>query len=168
MQSNQTFKKYFVDLASLLLIFLFVYAAASKLLDYQKFQVQLGQSPMLTHFAGLVAWIIPCIEIIIALSLAFGKYRIVGLYASFSLMVMFTAYIIAITRYSEYVPCSCGGILQHMTWNQHLVFNLLFVLLSLSSILIYPRPLTSAQEYYYKLNQKRDFIAIGSGETENL
>jgi hypothetical protein len=168
MQLNQSFKKYFVDLVSLLLIFLFIYAAASKLLDYQKFQVQLGQSPMLTHFAGWVAWLIPGIEILISISLAFAKCRIVGLYASFSLMVMFTAYIIAITLYSEYVPCSCGGVLQHMTWNQHLVFNLLFVLLSLISILIYPRPLTLAQEYQYKLNHKRNFIAIGSGETENL
>jgi hypothetical protein len=168
MQSNQIFKKYFVDLVSLLLIFLFVYAAASKLLDYQKFQVQLGQSPMLTHFAGWVAWLIPGIEILISILLAFAKYRIAGLYASFSLMVMFSSYIITITRYSEYVPCSCGGILQHMTWNQHLIFNLFFVLLSLSSILIYPSSLILGQRYHYNLNQKRNFIAIESGKTENL
>ncbi len=115
----------------LLIIFLFVYAAASKLLDYQKFQVQLGQSPMLTILQDGLPGSFLAIEILIAILLALPKYSLVGLYASFSLMVMFTTYIIAITRFSEYIPCSCGGVLQHMTWNQHLVFNLFFVLLSL-------------------------------------
>jgi hypothetical protein len=150
MQSNQTIKKYFVDFVSLLIIFLFVYAATSKLLDYQKFQVQLGQSPMLTQFASWVVWIIPGIEILISILLAFAKYRLVGLYISFSLMVMFTAYIIVITHFSEYVPCSCGGVLQHMTWNQHLVFNLFFVLLSFTSILFYPGSSATTREYQYK------------------
>ena len=138
MQSTQSFKNYFIDIISLILILLFVYAAASKLLDYQKFQVQLGQSPILTHFAGWVAWIIPGLEIVISILLAVPGCRMLGLYASFSLMVMFTAYIVAITRFSEYIPCSCGGILQHMNWNQHLIFNFVFVLLAIVSILLYP------------------------------
>jgi hypothetical protein len=133
----QSFKKHFICIAIYLFIFLFIYAAASKLIDYQKFEVQLGQSPILTHFAHWVSWIIPAIEIITSVLLAFEAYRILGLYISFSLMTLFTAYIIAITRFSEYVPCSCGGVLQHMNWNQHLVFNLLFFFLSLTSILFY-------------------------------
>ncbi len=59
-----------------------------------------------------------------------------GLYAAFSLMTMFTAYIVAILRFSDYVPCSCGGVLQNMTWNQHLVFNIAFVLLALTGIIL--------------------------------
>ena len=137
MPSASLFRKYFIETASILFIFLFIYAAASKLIDYQKFRVQLGQSPILTHIAGWVAWIIPAAEIIIAVLLVLPAYRIAGLYASFSIMVMFTSYIIAITRFSEYIPCSCGGVLQHMNWNQHLAFNMFFVLLSLTSILFY-------------------------------
>jgi len=57
------------------------------------------------------------------------------LYASYFLMAMFSAYIVAITRFSEYIPCSCGGVLERMNWNQHLVFNLLVVLLT--AIVIY-------------------------------
>ncbi|MEJ0031509.1 MAG: MauE/DoxX family redox-associated membrane protein [Bacteroidota bacterium] len=41
-------------------------------------------------------------------------------------MVMFTAYIVVITRFSEYTPCSCGGVLEKMSWDQHLVFNIGF------------------------------------------
>ena len=137
MQLTHPFKRYFIEIVSVLFIFLFIYAAFSKILDYQKFRVQLGQSPILTHFAGWITWIIPCIEIIISGLLAIPRFRILGLYASFSLMILFTTYIIAITRFSEYVPCSCGGVLQHMNWSQHLLFNLLFLLFSLLSILFY-------------------------------
>ena len=126
-----------VEVISALFILLFVYAATSKLIDYQKFRVQLGQSPMLTAFAGWVAWIIPSVEIIIAIMLALPRLRLTALYAAFSLMVMFTAYIIAITKFSEYVPCSCGGVLQNMSWNQHLLFNIGFVLLGLAGILLH-------------------------------
>jgi uncharacterized membrane protein YphA (DoxX/SURF4 family) len=130
-----------IEIISSLLVLLFVYAAVSKLIDYQKFSVQLGQSPLLTAFAGLVAWIVPTVELIISIMLAIPKLRLAGLYASFSLMVMFTSYIVAITKFSEYVPCSCGGVLQNMSWNQHLVFNLGFVLLSLTGILLYNMPM---------------------------
>ena len=128
-----------IEIISALLIFLFLYAAVSKLLDYQKFRVQLSQSPLLTAFAAWVSWIIPSLEIIISIMLAVRKFRLFGLYASFSLMVMFTAYIIAITKFSDYVPCSCGGVLQNMSWNQHLIFNVGFVLLALTGIIFHSK-----------------------------
>ncbi len=118
------------EIILILFILLFVYAATSKLIEFQKFRVQLGQSPMLTYFADWVAIAVPVVEILIALMLAIEKLRLAGLYASFSLMTAFSAYIISITRFSDYIPCSCGGILQKMTWNQHLVFNCLFILLA--------------------------------------
>jgi uncharacterized membrane protein YphA (DoxX/SURF4 family) len=105
-----------IEIISALFVLLFLYAALTKVLDYEKFRVQLGQSPLLTAFAGFVAWFIPAVEILISVLLIFSRTRLVALYASFSLMVMFTAYIVAITQFSEYVPCSCGGVLQNMGW----------------------------------------------------
>jgi hypothetical protein len=132
-------RKILVEFISVLLIILFTYAAVSKLLDFEKFRVQLGQSPMLTAFARWVALIIPSIELLISISLSFQRWRLLGLYASFSLMVMFTAYIVVITKFSDYVPCSCGGVLQNMSWNQHLTFNIIFSLLALAGILLEAR-----------------------------
>ena len=126
-----------VEIICFLFIFLFVYAALSKLLDFQNFLAQLGQSPLLGRIVWWVAWIIPLTEILISIMLMLSRWRRLGLYASFCLMVMFTCYIIAITRFSTHIPCTCGGVLQNMRWNQHLVFNLGFVLLSLMGILLY-------------------------------
>ena len=129
-----------VQTIACLLVLLFVYAAGSKLMDYTKFRVELGKSPLLTAFAGLVAWAIPILETGIALLLSFTRTRLAGLYASFTLMVLFTAYIFYILRFSPYVPCSCGGVLQKLNWTTHLYFNIFFVVIAALGVLLYHAP----------------------------
>jgi uncharacterized membrane protein YphA (DoxX/SURF4 family) len=135
MQSTQSFKKYLSEIVSFLFILLFVYASISKLLDFPSFNAQLAQSPLLTGFTGWIIWLVPSIEIIVSILLSIDSLRITGLYASLSMMVMFTTYIIVILNFSEFIPCSCGGILQHMSWKTHLAFNIGFALLAILSIL---------------------------------
>ena len=48
-----------IEIICALFIILFMYAALTKLLDYEKFRVQIGQSPLLTAFAGWIAWMVP-------------------------------------------------------------------------------------------------------------
>lgn len=109
---------------------LFVYSALSKLLEFQNFQAQLGQSPLISAYTGFVSYSILIIEFIIALLLAIPKSRYIALLASFGLMLMFTAYIVVILNYSSFVPCSCGGILEKLGWKEHLIFNIAFTILA--------------------------------------
>lgn len=127
-----------IEIISGLFILLFVYAALGKVLDFQKFRVELGKSPILSYLADLVSYSIPAIELLISILLTIKRFRYVALYAAFSLMTMFSAYIIVILNFSSYIPCSCGGVLQNMTWSQHLVFNLIFCVFGTIAILIYP------------------------------
>jgi uncharacterized membrane protein YphA (DoxX/SURF4 family) len=135
MKNSVTIKKYCIDIVGYLFIILFTYAAFSKLSDYESFTIQLGQSPLLSAFAGWVSWFIPAFEISIAILLMFNRTQFFALVASFGLMMMFSAYIYIILHYSEFVPCSCGGILEKMTWNQHLLFNLVFCFLAAVAII---------------------------------
>jgi hypothetical protein len=125
-----------LDTICALFILLFVYAGVNKLLDIETFRVQLGQSPLLTAFAGWIAWGIPTVEILIAIMLTIRPFRAPALYAAFSLMVMFTAYIIAILNFSTYIPCACGGVLSKLGWAEHLIFNIAFVLLGYAGIIL--------------------------------
>jgi hypothetical protein len=125
-----------IEIISSLLILLFVYAALSKLFDYKTFLFQLRRSPYIKNMAEIVVWLLPLGELIIVLTLAIKRTRTVGLYLSFFLMLLFTGYIYLIQHFSYYVPCSCGGVLSNMSWNQHLIFNLGFVFLSLTGILL--------------------------------
>lgn len=118
-----------LDATCLLYIFLLVYAAMNKGLDFEKFKVELGQSPLLSAFASWISWVVVLIEFAITIFLLFSKTRFRALYAGFCLMSMFTAYIFIMLNFSSFLPCSCGGILEKMSWQQHLVFNLFFVLL---------------------------------------
>jgi uncharacterized membrane protein YphA (DoxX/SURF4 family) len=129
-------KETIIEIICFLLIVLFVYAAMNKLLDVTKFRVQIGQSPLLTDIAPFVAWFIPITEILVALMLAIPRFRLAGLYASFSLMVMFTAYIVAILNFSSHIPCSCGGVLEKLGWTEHLFFNIGFTLIALGGVIL--------------------------------
>ncbi|RST26226.1 DoxX family protein [Chryseobacterium lacus] len=131
--------------AAYFFILLFCYAAVSKLLDYENFQVQLAQSPLLSAYAGTVAWAVIAAELFIVILLAFPATLRAGLYASFGLMVAFTVYIYLILNYSDFVPCSCGGILEKMGWTEHLIFNAAAVLLSIVGIWATHRSGTTAE-----------------------
>lgn len=133
---KRAIKTTIVNIISYSFILLFLYAAANKLMELEKFKVTIGQSPLLTDYAATLAWLVPVIEIAIAGMLAFKRTLLPGLYASFSLMLMFSVYIFMIMNFAERIPCSCGGILEKMNWGQHLVFNLVFVGLGIVAILL--------------------------------
>lgn len=124
-------KRVMVEIISTLYILLLVYAAVSKLVEFENFQIQIAQSPLLTAFAGFIAVAVIVLELFIALLLSVPKTRVIGLYMSFTLMMLFSIYIFLILNYSPFVPCSCGGILENMGWKEHLVFNLAFTLLAI-------------------------------------
>ena len=133
-------------------IFLFVYAALNKVIDFENFQVQLAQSPLLSYFAEIVSYLIPSIEFIIVLLYLIPRFQFAALLSSFCLMVMFSTYIFIMLHFSPFIPCSCGGILDKMSWNQHLIFNLIFVLLSVLAIIIMPsKNITNTNAYIKRI-----------------
>lgn len=132
-------RKTVLETISLLFILLFVYTAVSKFIDYENFRAVIGQSPLLTRFAPILAIVVPIAEITIALMLVVPRYRRAGLYASFAMMTLFTTYIIVLITFSEKVPCSCGGVISQMSWQQHLYFNIFFVLLALLGMWLYTK-----------------------------
>jgi uncharacterized membrane protein YphA (DoxX/SURF4 family) len=111
-------------------ISLFVYAATAKLLDYYNFQFGLIESPFIAPFANILAWAVPATELIITTLLVIPVARLAGLYASFVLMSLFTIYIAAMLLFGSDIPCSCGGVLEEMSWSTHILFNCFFVALS--------------------------------------
>ncbi|KFF17772.1 MauE/DoxX family redox-associated membrane protein [Flavobacterium hydatis] len=130
MKLNTKSKNIILDITCLLYVFLLVYAAMNKGLDFENFKVELGQSPLLSAFADWISWAVLIGEFVIAILLLFPSTRIKGLYAGFCLMTMFTAYIFIMLNYSSFLPCSCGGILEKMSWQEHLLFNIFFVLIA--------------------------------------
>jgi uncharacterized membrane protein len=138
-------QKRLIEIISALLVSLFVYTSISKLLDYSTFSWQLGQSPFITFYAPVISWALPAGELIIAGMLMSTRLRLQGLYLSFFLLCLFTFYLGAMLRLSYYIPCSCGGVLQSLSWQAHILFNCVFILLSVIGVLLQSRTPQSAK-----------------------
>ena len=115
------------ELISSLLILLFVYTGLSKVLSIEHFRAVLGQSPVISSGAGMLAWQVPLTELGIALLLFFPATRLFGLWASLVLLCFFTLYLVYVLVFVPHLPCSCGGVIGSLGWKEHVVFNVFFI-----------------------------------------
>ncbi|WDO12320.1 hypothetical protein MH928_13425 [Flavobacterium sp. WW92] len=141
-------KRIFIEIVCYLYILLFVYAAVSKLLDFENFEVQIGQSPLLSSFAQPLALSIIAIEFLIVLILLHPAYKLPGLYLATSIMAMFSLYIYWILNHSTFIPCSCGGVLEKMNWDEHLFFNLAFLFAGIAAIILFPSTMAAKRKFF--------------------
>jgi hypothetical protein len=129
-----------IDTISFLFVLLFLYTGLDKLMELQKFRSTLHSSPLIGKLAPVIAIGLPVLEIAIGATLigAFlwirPRLRLKGLYAATILMAVFTLYIEYMLLFAPHLPCSCGGIIQKMSWRQHLYFNIGFTLLGIWAI----------------------------------
>lgn len=128
-----------IDLISAVILLLLLYTAISKLMHYAEFRLAMAESPMLKPFAGIISWLLPVAEIVAAVLLFFPATRIKGLYASFLLIIIFTMYLSFMILFTHDLPCNCGGAIKNLTWPQHICFNLLFLVLAATGIVLYKK-----------------------------
>lgn len=130
-------KSNITEIISILVVILFLYTGLSKLIDISIFRKQIGESPILEPIAPLIAWGLPLLEFIISLLLITPRYRLKGLYASLFLMIIFTLYVAVLMIFETNLPCSCGGIIELLSWKDHLIFNISYIILIIIGIILY-------------------------------
>lgn len=120
-----------------LLILLWIYAATSKILDFNMFRGQMHRQVLPDFLKSSLVYILPPVEIAAAMLLLFDATRYAGFLISLALMTAFTVYVgLAVFRVFGHVPCSCGGVLSKMGWRAHLLFNISFLLLTAIGLII--------------------------------
>ncbi len=117
------------QLTRLFLIFLFVYTSVNKLLSLNIFKQSMMTAHIPEGLASIISVTVPVSELLLALLLLINHTKNIGLYGSLSIMLVFTGYIIYMKLFLPKIPCSCGGIIQKLTWNQHLLLNIIFIFL---------------------------------------
>jgi len=127
------------DMVCSIVMLLFLYTSFSKLSDQQLFKNVLLASPLLRPAAGIIAKVLPILEIAIAILLFIPSMRVAGLYGSALLISIFTIYLGYMIFFIPSLPCSCGGVLRYLSWQQHIIFNLFFILLSFAGIYLYKK-----------------------------
>ncbi|WP_407690704.1 MauE/DoxX family redox-associated membrane protein [Rhizosphaericola mali] len=131
---------YFEKITIYLIIFLFVGTGVSKVLNFNTFIDTLNKSPFIPdHFITGVGVAVPVIEFSLVILLIINKTTYLGVSLSFLLMSLFTCYTFFLFNYSPYLPCSCGGIINSLSWKQHIWINLLISLMLLILCLKMPK-----------------------------
>ncbi|HKG07998.1 MAG TPA: MauE/DoxX family redox-associated membrane protein [Pedobacter sp.] len=124
------------DFICYLFVALFIYTGSSKLADTKAFEAVLIRYPLIGGYSGFIAYTVPLVEFAVSLLLIVPKTRRHGLKVSLFVMIAFLLYIMYLFLSKSELPCSCGGILAKLTWQQHLWFNAFFVILALLGIMV--------------------------------
>jgi len=130
-----------LSILSACLILLFVYTAVNKMFSIPSLKIVLRDYPFIGGMAPLMSWLLPVVELIVAGLLFLPFSRIIGFYAALVLMIAFTLYVTYMVFFTSHHFCTCGGILQKLSWPEHLIFNLFFLLLSITGIRLYKKGL---------------------------
>ncbi|WP_430981144.1 MauE/DoxX family redox-associated membrane protein [Sphingobacterium faecium] len=114
-----------------LIFTLLLYSAVSKIAGYDLFVNNLDKSPFFKGInTNLIAVGVISLEILIPVLFFFNKTTKVAYLLSFFLFFLFTGYIIMMFLFSPYLPCSCGGLIEKLSWKQHIYFNIVFIIFS--------------------------------------
>ncbi|MBN8787720.1 MAG: hypothetical protein J0I84_11575 [Terrimonas sp.] len=124
----QTIKTNAPAIIAALFILLFVYTGINKLLNLDSLTLVLKKYPLIGNKrASPVAWSVPIAELMVALFLFMPKTRLSGLQSAVVLMILFTLYLSYMLAFTDVRVCTCGGMLEALRWQQHLIFNISFV-----------------------------------------
>ncbi|MBT1688294.1 MauE/DoxX family redox-associated membrane protein [Dawidia soli] len=149
-----------LDIIVFSFVILFIYAATNKLATYDLFVAQLGKSPLIMNYAPSIAWMIPTLELILAIALLIRKLLLAALFGCFTLMLTFTLYIGFIINFSPYVPCSCGGILNSLGWTEHMLFNIIFIVLAVLGIGLHAKQAALVAAEKFSIDQQNESASI--------
>lgn len=113
---------------------LFIYTAYAKIVDHERFLNGLKNVSIISGSAVVISFLVPIIEIIIAILLLIPVTAKQGLYSFIAAMSFFTGYIISALIWEKNLPCHCGGAIERLSWTQHIWFNLIFVLFAVFAL----------------------------------
>jgi hypothetical protein len=123
---------YVVTFLQCLVFFLFLYSGITKTIGFGLFVNSLDKSLFFDAFnTRLIGMLVIGAEFAIPVLLFFESTVAYGYLLSFLLLLLFTAYILLMFLLSPYLPCSCGGLIESLSWTQHIFLNVAFMGISL-------------------------------------
>src|SRR5690554_2917477 len=133
-------KHYIISLITLLLLLLWIATGLDKFWDLEGFRQSLLNQPFPNSWAEVLYLALPISELGCAMLLVVGSIDNPktnhllkwGFALSALLLLGFTLFILfEIVGWYEKRPCGCGSVISSLSWEQHLWFNVGFLLVSL-------------------------------------
>lgn len=124
-----------VNCISFIISVFFIYTGIFKLINPESFILNISKTGFFNEkLIPYLPYIIGFFELIIAV-LILTRMFIGQLFFTIT-MIVFSFYITYLNNNNLYEVCGCGGILNGLSYNNHLLINLIFLTLSFSVIFI--------------------------------
>ena len=118
----------------LLIIGFLAYTLVNKLLQFDAFKLNLARTGIFdVQMVDLVAYFAVSMEAASILLLVF--FRKWGLRFALLMMIAFTLYILYLATTGHYEVCGCGGVLNSLKFQWHLLINLVLIFILLLYVL---------------------------------
>lgn len=127
-----------------ILVILFTYLGINRLAFRESFAFNLLNSPLLPisrPYAFLISWLIPLLELLTAILLLWPRSQFIGLNFGIFLLGVYSCYVLGILYLASYTPCSCGGILDFLSWQQQLWISLICFTIASLTFYYYKKPI---------------------------
>ncbi|MGE9310804.1 MauE/DoxX family redox-associated membrane protein [Niabella sp. CJ426] len=116
---------------TIFLLAMWIPVVIDKWTHFELFKSGMMNQPMPGQLNRFLVYLLPAFESLTVLLLIIGRTRMLGLWFSLVLMFLFTGYVgLALIGIWEKLPCSCGSVIKSLSWKQHFIFNLSFLILS--------------------------------------
>lgn len=119
---------------SIFLIIFWLFVGLEKAWSWQNFRISLQQQPLPQWSMSILFWLVPLIEIATGILLAFQNRKLqrLGYWGSILLLAAFTVFIgLGVAGVYEKRPCTCSSIFNTMSWEKHLVVNVILLGISI-------------------------------------
>ena len=117
---------------------LFTYAGIRKLIDLDMFVKEVWGFAIYGSKAMIRAefTLLSCAELLVAIMLILPRTRLVGIYATFILIVTINICFFILQQYAKVIPMYYGGIIPEAPFIVHFIFNLCLLFLALVATLM--------------------------------
>lgn len=121
-------KKAILHIPYLTLIMIWTYTGLEKLIRFEQSRIAFLNQPMPNWLEEYLSFLIPGIELLIAVFLLFSITRWWAYLGSVLLLTVFITYVglIWVGAFPR-VPCNCAGIIESLGWAEHFFLNLMLI-----------------------------------------
>lgn len=125
-------KKTISEIIIFVLLVMWVYTFFSKIFDFDTFRRQINGAYILSAGTPILPYILQFLHLALIVMLLAKGWTKIGLMTSFSVLLLYTAYLVYILKFAPSIPCSCIAVFKGMIWQDQLYFN--FIALAINII----------------------------------
>lgn len=133
-----------IEFISSALIVLFLYAAVSQVIFHNTYIVQYNRAIPNGIIAGIAAWTLPVLQLLLTWLLWRSSTRLAGLICSLVVVSLFTIYLFIMLPAGSKSACRCGELWQKASLEVNILFNLGTILLAAVGIILMGRLKTNS------------------------